>query len=157
MRRVKRKNVLISLCLLISFVLWTFMVSCFDVNIIGPLGSEVGFSTINEFVHNLTGVNMSLYILTDWLSLIPLGFVVGFCIIGIIQWYKRRSIFDIDYNILALGGFYIIVMISYLLFEVVVINYRPVLIDGGLEASYPSSTTMLVICVMSTTVMQLNK
>ena len=47
-------------------------------------------------------------------------------------------------------------MAAYVLFEVFVINYRPVLINGCLEASYPSSTTMLALCVMPTTLMQLN-
>ena len=60
-----------------------------------------------------------------------------------------------DRSILVLGGFYIVVMAMYLLFEEVVINYRPVLIDGNLEASYPSSTTMLALCVLPTAMMQL--
>lgn len=59
-----------------------------------------------------------------------------------------------DTDILVLGGFYILVMAAYVFFEIVVINYRPVLIQGYLEASYPSSTTMLVMCVMPTAVMQ---
>jgi undecaprenyl-diphosphatase len=62
----------------------------------------------------------------------------------------------VDYNVLVLGGFYIVTIAVYLFFEQVVINYRPVLIDGNLEASYPSSTTMLVMCVMPTATMQLN-
>ncbi|MBQ6129654.1 MAG: hypothetical protein IJI51_08345 [Lachnospiraceae bacterium] len=37
-----------------------------------------------------------------------------------------------------------------MLFEMVPINYRPVLIEGRLEASYPSSTTLLVLSVMPT-------
>ena len=61
-----------------------------------------------------------------------------------------------DHDILILGGFYIITIAAYLLFESVVINYRPVLIGWILEASYPSSTTMLVMCVMPTAVMQFN-
>ena len=62
----------------------------------------------------------------------------------------------VDHDILVLGGFYIVVMAVYVLFEVFVVNYRPVLIQGILEASYPSSTTVLVMCVMPTAVMQLN-
>ena len=48
-----------------------------------------------------------------------------------------------------------IVIAVYIVFEMVVINYRPILIEGQLEASYPSSTTMLVMCVMPTAMMQL--
>ena len=69
---------------------------------------------------------------------------------------KRKSLFKVDSSILVLGAFYIVVMAAYLFFEFYVVNYRPVLINGFLEASYPSSTTLLVMCVMPTAVMQLN-
>lgn len=76
--------------------------------------------------------------------------------LGLIQWIKRRNLFKVDSDILILGVFYILVMTAYLVFEMFVINYRPVLIEGRLEASYPSSTTLLVLCVMPTAIMQLN-
>ena len=56
-----------------------------------------------------------------------------------------------------LGTFYIAVMAAYLLFEKFAVNYRPVLIDGFLEASYPSSTTLLTLCVMPTAMLQLSR
>ena len=140
--------------MLIVFVMWTVAVRFVDVQVIGPQESSVGFATINQFVHNLTGVHMSLYIITDWLGLVPLMFVMGFGTLGLIQWIKRKHLLKVDYSILVLGGFYIVVMAAYVLFEVLVINYRPVLINGILEASYPSSTTMLVMCVMPTAIMQ---
>ena len=105
-------------------------------------------------MHDLTGVHMTLYTITDWLGLIPLIFVMGFGILGLVQWIKRKHLLKVDYTILVLGGFYILVMAAFLFFEIFVVNYRPVLIDGILEASYPSSTTMLVMCVMPTAIMQ---
>ena len=99
---------------------------------------------------------MSLYNITDWLGLVPLGFVMGFALLGLMQWVRRKHLLNVDYSILVLGGFYIVVMAAYVLFEMFVVNYRPVLINGCLEASYPSSTTMLVMCVMPTAIMQLH-
>ena len=154
MKKKNRKNFCIAICILIAFVMWTVAIRFVDVQAIGPQESSVGFATINQFVHNLTGVQMSLYTITDWMGLVPLMFVMGFGALGLIQWIKRKHLLKVDYSILVLGGFYIVVMAAYVLFEVLVINYRPVLINGILEASYPSSTTMLVMCVMPTAIMQ---
>ena len=139
-----------------SFALWTVLISFIDIRQIGPQGSYVGFATINGFIHSFTGVHMLLYTITDWSGLVPIGFMLGFAIFGLIQWIKRKGFLKVDYSILVLGGFYVVVMAAYVLFEIFIINYRPVLINGYLEASYPSSTTMLVICVMPTAIMQLN-
>ena len=141
---------------LAAFILWTLMVCTIDVKPIGPQNSFVGFSTINSFFHNLTGVHLDLYIITDWLSIIPAMIILAFGLLGLVQWIKRKSIVKVDFSLLMLGAFYIVVMTMYVFFELVVINFRPVLIDGVLEASYPSSTTMLVMCVMPTALMQLN-
>ncbi len=156
MKKVNQKNFCFAICMLIAFVMWTIAVRFIDVQAIGPQESSVGFATINQFVHNLTGVHMSLYTITDWLGLVPLTFVIGFALLGLIQWTKRKHLLKVDYNLIVLGGFYIATMAAYVLFEVVVINYRPVLIGGILEASYPSSTTMLIMCVMPTAIMQFN-
>ena len=154
MNKKNRKIFCNAICMLIAFVMWTVAIRFIDVQAIGPQESTVGFATINQLFHNLTGVHMSLYIITDWLGLVPLGFVVGFALLGLIQWIRRKHLLKVDYDILVLGGFYIIVMAAYVLFEMFVVNYRPVLIDGILEASYPSSTTTLVMCVMTTAIMQ---
>lgn len=99
---------------------------------------------------------MTLYTITDWLGLVPVGFAVGFALLGLIQWMKRKKLLKVDYSILTLGGFYIAVLAVYVIFEVLAVNYRPVLINGYLETSYPSSTTLLVMCIMPTSMMQLN-
>ena len=154
MKKKSRRLFFLGASLLAAFVLWTVLVCFVDVQAIGPEGSSVGFATLNGCVHDFTGVNISLYVITDWLGLIPIGVAFGFAVLGLVQWIKRKSILKVERSILALGGFYIVVMAVYILFQMVVINYRPTLIDGYLEASYPSSTTMLVTCVMPTAMMQ---
>lgn len=156
MKKGNQKIILTAICLLTAFILWTTAICFVDAQPIGPQNSTVGFATLNSYIHNLTGVHMTLYIITDWLGLVPLCFVAGFGLLGVFQLIKRKSLIKIDYNILVLGVFYIIVMTAFILFEIFPINYRPVLIEGVLEASYPSSTTLLVMCVMPTAVMQFN-
>lgn len=141
--------------LIVAFVLWTVLVRIVDVQEIGPRKSSVGFATLNRCFHDITGVNMSLYTITDWLGLVPIGIAFGFALLGLIQWIKRKSLLKVDQSILALGVCYAVLMLVYLLFEIVVINYRPVLINEYLEVSYPSSTTLLVMCVMPTAMIQL--
>ena len=156
MEKIRKKMFFMGAGFLGAFVLWTVLVSYVDVRAIGQNASSVGFAALNGYVHNLTGVNMFLYTITDWLGLVPIGVAFGFAVLGLVQWVGRKSLFKVDRSILALGGFYIIVLAMYIFFEIVVINYRPVLIDGYLEASYPSSTTMLVMCVMPAAMIQLH-
>ena len=156
MEKKNKKRLVLGVSLVVAFVLWTILVCFVDVRAIGPEGSSVGFAALNGFVHELTGVNWFLYTITDWLGVVPIAVALGFAILGLVQLIKRKSLWKVDHSILALGVFYIVVMAAYIFFEVVVINYRPTLIDGYLEASYPSSTTMLVMCVMPTAAMQLN-
>ena len=154
MRNENRRTFYKAGYLLTAFVLWTAAVCVIDVQPVGPEGSCVGFAAINQFFHHLTGVHMALYMLTDWLGLVPVCFGAGFALLGLVQWIRRKRLWKVDPNLLALGGFYTLVMVCYVFFEIVVVNYRPILIDGILEASYPSSTTMLVLCVMPTARMQ---
>ncbi len=156
MKEEKQKDFCNAICMLVAFVMWTVAICIVDVQAIGPQESTVGFATINQFIHKLTGVHTVLYTITDWLGLVPIMIVIVFGTLGLVQWIKRKHLRKVDYSILVLGGFYIVVLAVYALFEMVVVNYRPVLINGYLEASYPSSTTMLVMCVMPTAIMQFN-
>lgn len=112
---------------------------------------------MNGWFHQLTGVHMFLYAITDWLELVPFGFMLAFALLGLLQWVRRKKLLRVDADLLLLGGFYLAVLAFYLLFEFLAINERPVLIGGALEVSYPSSTTLLVLCVMPTAMMQLHR
>ena len=97
---------------------------------------------------------MTLYTITDWLGLVPVFICMVFGVVGLVQLIKRKSLLKVDFDIITLGVYYIIVIFGYLLFEMLPINYRPILINGFMEASYPSSTTLLVLSVMPTLTFQ---
>ena len=145
-----KRELMPGLVLLAGFIVWTILIRHIDVQRAGPGGTEIGFASFNVWFHRMTGVHMLIYTITDWLGLVPIFICMGFGLLGLIQWIKRRSLLRVDPDILLLGIYYLAVIFGYLLFEMVPINYRPILIDGNLEASYPSSTTLLVLSVMPT-------
>ena len=150
MKDTRKRDLLAGIVLVAAFALWTVAIRLIDVQNAGPLGSEVGFATINVWFHRLTGVHMLIYTITDWLGLVPIIICMCFGVLGLVQMIHRRSLLKVDSDILLLGAYYVVVILGYLLFEMIPINYRPILIGGNLEASYPSSTTLLVLSVMPT-------
>ena len=148
MKRNAKYNLCLGIGSILLFILWTVLVMTADVKPIGLKGSNVGFATVNYAVHKLTGANMSLYNVTDWLGLVPILVCFIFAGVGLYQLIKRRSLLKVDKDILILGVYYILVIAAYLIFEMIPVNYRPVLINGFMEVSYPSSTTLLALGVM---------
>ncbi len=140
--------------LIVLFFLWTVLIQCVDVAPAGVNGTNIGFAGLNTWFHQLTGVHLEFYVMTDWLSIIPFLVCIGFGALGAFQLVSRKSLFKVDADIILLGAYYIIVIMAFLLFNVITINYRPILIDGKMEGSYPSSTTLLVLSVMPTLILQ---
>ena len=154
----REKRILVTGILMIGlFVVWTKLVCSVDVQKLGETNTEVGFATFNSFFHKLTGVHMWVYTVTDWLGFVPIFVCLLFGVLGLIQLIKRKSLKKVDLDIVFLGIYYIVVILSYLVFEMVPVNYRPILIEGYMEASYPSSTTLLVLSVMPTIIFQANR
>ena len=141
-----KKNILICVLLVLISIIYTLLVKYVDTSTIGPNGSVVGFSSLNSFVFNLTGNNMTLYNITEILGIIPILIALMYAVIGLIQVIDRKSL-KVDKELIALGILYVVVILIYVFFEKCIINYRPVLIDGILEASYPSSHTLFSICI----------
>ena len=156
MNRKPKKILFLGISLICLFILWTALLTLLDRAPIGPNGSSVGFAKLNGYFHELTGVNMTLYTITDWLGIIPVLFALGFAILGLFQLVKRKSLLKVDRTLLLLGGFYLAVITVFIVFEKIVINYRPVLIEGVLEVSYPSSTTLLFSTVIPTAISELD-
>lgn len=157
MKKNEKKELFTGCILLAGFVLWTWLIQVIDVQMIGVNKTAVGFATVNVWFHRLTGVHMGIYHITDWLGLVPVFVCMIFGGIGFWQLVGRRSLFKVDSDLLVLGVYYMVVIFGYLIFEMIPINYRPILIRGVMEVSYPSSTTLLVLSVMPTLVFQVNR
>lgn len=143
----KKRNIILCIVLTIASILYTVLVKVVDVKKIGPKNSSVGFSTMNNAFKNIIGSNMTIYKITEILGLLVFVICLFYACIGVYQLIKRKSLKEVDKEIYLVGAFYIIVLIIYVLFEKLEINYRPILIDGKLEASFPSSHTILALCV----------
>ena len=144
----------IGLCFMFLFVFWTFLVMKCNLAIAPNTSTEIGLSSLNLWFHEMTGVHFELYVITDWLGLVPVGVCLGFGFMGMYQLKSRKSLLKVDHDLILLGIYYVIVIVCYVIFEMDPVNYRPILIEGRLEASYPSSTTLLVLCVMPTLIFQ---
>ena len=154
---MKNRELKLGILFVIIFIIWTLSLLIIDVKPLGVNQTNIGLSSINVWFHQMTGTNMFLYILTDWLGLVPVFVCLCFGLLGCIQLIKRRSLIKVDYDLIVLGIYYIVVIFSYLLFEKLPINYRPILIEGRMEVSYPSSTTLLVLSVMLSLYEQVNR
>lgn len=154
MQTNRKRNFTVTGILFALFGLLTLLVLRVDVQPIGPDNSTVGLATINQLIWKLTGENTIWYHITDWLGLVGIFTALGFAIFGLVQSIKRKSLLKVDPDIYILGIFYILVIVCYCFFEINIVNYRPVLMNGYLEASYPSSHTMIICCLMGTAILQ---
>lgn len=144
---MKKRNLLFSVLFLFLAILFTILVQVVDVQAIGPNESLVGFATINQLVFDTLKTNDTLYHLTEWVGILPIFIALLYALVGFGELIKTKDLRKVDKNLLSLAVFYIVVIGVYVLFEIYEVNYRPILMDGVLEASYPSSHTMMAICI----------
>ncbi len=141
----KKQSFILPLVLFILFIGFTISVMYYDVKPIGPENSCVGYASLNQEFHELTGVHLELYRLTDLISIIPFMCIAVFAVHGLIQWIQRKNMFKVNPEILIMGALCFLVLAIYAFFQFVIVAYRPEIVEEGLEASYPSSTTVLCL------------
>lgn len=136
------------------FVFFTLLVRVIDVQVVGPQDAWIGFAGLNVAVHEFFGMNLLLYKLTQILGIAAIALAGLFAVTGAVELIKRKSLLKVDRELLMLGVIYIIVIVLYVLFEKFAVNYRPVILDPaeGLEPSYPSTHTMLILTIFGTAI-----
>ncbi|MBE6656456.1 MAG: phosphatase PAP2 family protein [Ruminococcaceae bacterium] len=150
---MKKKSVIlfsVSAALFVLFAVFTLITAVCDKAVVAyaeNIEAELGFASVNQAIFTALGQNELWYELTEFLGVIALGVVAVFALLGLYQLITRKQLFAVDREILLLAVFYALVAFFYVFFEAVVINYRPILVDGALEASYPSSHAMLACSV----------
>ena len=154
MKKTQKSLLLTSGCVFAMFLLLICGVKWVDVQAIGPQNSTIGFAWINGPVHRFFAFRPAIYEITEILGLVALAVAGGFALLGLWQLWKRKSLKKVDPDIYLLAGLYVAVLVFYVFFELCVINYRPVMMDGQLEAAFPSSHTMLTVCIMASAMHQ---
>jgi undecaprenyl-diphosphatase len=147
-----------ALCCLLTIIL-IVLVQTVDVRRHALLGSKIGLFHLNREFFLFTGVNLVWYDITEVLGYVAILVAAIFALVGVVQLFRRKSLLKVDREIISLGVLYAVVVGLYVFFEIFIVNYRPIIIPGddGLEASFPSSHTMLICVVMGSTMMVVGK
>ena len=145
-----KKKTIFAAALAALFVLFIILVKTVDVAAIGPNGTEVGFSWLNGAISGAFGYNGFFYKLTQILGYLSIVIGLVFAEEGIEQLIRRKSLKAVDREIIVTGILYVLTAIVYLFFEIVKVNYRPVIMPGDTapEASFPSSHTVLACVIL---------
>ena len=143
----KKKWFKLSIWLLAIAVIYTVLVKYVDVKAIGPNATNVGFATMNKWFNELIGYNAIFYKISKYAGVIPFGFCAYYGLMGLIELIKKKSFKKVDYRYYILACFYVMFVAIYFFFEKMAINFRPVVLEAKIEASYPSTHTLLAICL----------
>lgn len=159
MNKNLKKNVTISSILFSVFIIFTALLKFVDVKVwnftqalehSSDFSTKVGFSSINFSLFSLFGkhkLNYMFHDLSEILGYIAVLVAAALAFKGLTSLLKVKSFKKLNKHYYLLAAFYAVVVFFYALFEVIVINCRPVIIDNALEASYPSSHTLLAVCI----------
>ena len=155
MKRIPRESLRTVILMTAAAVLLTILVKTVDVQPLGVEGTNIGFATINTGFFARFGQNDTFYKISTVTGLICFATGGGFGVFFLIQLIRRKSLSKVDRNLAVLMLLYILTVTIYLLFDkVLIINYRPVLRDKGLESSYPSSHALFSWVIMVSAVDQ---
>ncbi|MBQ1528558.1 phosphatase PAP2 family protein [Candidatus Saccharibacteria bacterium] len=154
-----KKPLIFSIIFAVLAIAFTAIVKFVDIRPVTLENSPVGLASLNEpvrqlFSYNDQGINPTWDKITDLAAAALFVVAAYFVILGFVQLIRRKSLKKVDRELKLLAGFYVVLGAIYLFFEkVLIINFRPVLIDGVLEASYPSSHALFALALAGSAIL----
>lgn len=160
--KIQKTTLIVSASFFLAFLVFTLLVSVVDVSGGVVPGTEIGFSSINLAFYRATqksgAYTPSLYKISEYLGYLALIEAAAFAVYGVMQAIKRKSVKKADADVYALAAIYVLTAVFYVVFEVAIVNYRPVVFElGKIEASYPSSHTVLSCVIVGTGALMLRR
>lgn len=155
MTKQGKKWFLAALILTAVFVVLTITVKYVDQKNIGS--QVIGWATINLWWRDIIGVRNFWQIASHIFAAITLIILVMFLVWQAIALLRRKSFrtmprhwWFFDLTLIALA-------LCYIVFQIMVINFRPLLIDGVAELSYPSSHVLLLATLWPVFILTLSR
>ena len=139
-----------ALCLLAITIIFSLLTYFVDRQPVGYEGTSVGFATLNSAFSKAFGYNGAMDVISDIAMYFSFLVALGFAAIGVMQLVKTKSLSKVSKTIIGLGVLYVIVVILYVVFSKIPINYRPILQPGEteIETSFPSTHTLVIATVL---------
>lgn len=140
---MKKRYLIISCASLLLFLLFLIMLYTVDVKNIGAGVTKVGLCFINN--HSFMASNASMWDkISDVCMYLGIGVIGALFILGVVQLIQRKNILKVDKEILVFGCLVVLMIIIWLFFDkVLIVNNRPILVDGKVECSFPSTHIMI--------------
>lgn len=144
MRR-KSLDIIISILWLILLI-FTILVSFVDVKIFNVTNTKIGLYSLNKiFLVNSINSNY-INIISNGIFLICLLVIILMLLLITFEYFKTKKINKNNLNFFI--HFLIMVLIWIIFDKILIINYRPILINGNIEGSYPSTHVMVSTFVL---------
>lgn len=149
---LKNKRFLPAVCWTAAALLFTLLIKLVGVQNAGATNTPLGFARINTAVHTAVGTSSFWYTVSKLLGFCAIATAAFFAGLGLWQWFQRKSLKEVDRVFFVLASLYVAVVVLWKLFDVIALNYRPVLKDGAAEPSYPSTHTMMALAFFGSAV-----
>lgn len=132
---------LTAVCCTILFLVLTVSLLLVDVQSAGA--QTVGWASLNFWWHDLISVQHGWHIVSNIVATVTLLALCAMVVWQFIIMLRGKSFRAFLKQWLAFDITVILLVLCYVLFQIVVVNYRPIMIDGMAEVSYPSSHILL--------------